>query len=967
MSNELNEKIFRSVDTIVSARLQNLPFDQTIVGVIKDVLLENGIHKYIIDYKGALLVVFYNNEEKVYNIDDEVYVLIPQGDFTAKKLITGIVINNYKTEGKDDSKTFFASQAYVDSSNEFILHPTSTQTTTLKNILPEQSFIDGNSNGIIGYTVLRFSYHIAADLYIANQNLNSGKYGLKISIIYKDQNTEKLETRTISQLISNNEMLLMNPYKTGGYVSQYFDIDIKNKIITDIKVDIWQDGKFKKDDSDKIDNPDDFEIKFRNLKIIAGYYKENLSSYDTDNLGAYLYPVGSLKYYGSKSESERIRTLGIRIINRQTERVVTYTNPIIYLFIYLKNHMDNHDIYGRGWKATGTIKNGIYQPMELLKNKNDEFSYVLPTGDQIKECPLRVQIQVKDPLTGNILTTHSEPCIFDNGSYIDNVGLLDTLNMIPQNNDNTFYIYGQDNQLLARSNGEKIHNIAVEFNSRDSSKEYMTLAKGIKLTYSIPATNTMILPVEPGIAKDSWYTFEHILEEGDNASIYNKIESGLYYIPFKIASLYNPLYKNNTIKCSIEINNQTYSNSIDLLFGNSGSTGADCVLQLSLYKKNGLEEKEVKMVRPLKDNTYLIKANLYGYAWEALNKLNLSYKWYYNSLNNETKVKLTDKGEITFKENLNSNDTTLMSKLVIVAEGTYNMNTIRSYITLPCSFNDKYVCADGCSIVTYDITGKKPVYEKTPYKLYKLNNKNSLEVIPNVKWTLEGDGAKFWNFNKDNNMVIPPTIYSTSNNIAQKNLYVQGVNSKQNNELFWIQPIIMINNNYPIAMWNDIKGKDIFFKNLKLLSTTVGQLNDTQESGILMGTFSKTDEENNTYTTYGLYGVFQNNIIFELTDSGIARIALSDTSKTSQQLIDNIGVGYTVGSEIQPVYFANGIPKLGKTYVSLDNYNSQIKDLQDKNEELQTTITNLQTTITNLQTIITNLQKRVEILEKAKS
>ena len=62
------------------------------------------------------------------------------------------------------------------------------------------------------------------------------------------------------------------------------------------------------------------------------------------------------------------------------------------------------------------------------------------------------------------------------------------------------------------------------------------------------------------------------------------------------------------------------------------------------------------MVRPLKDNTYLIKANLYGYAWEVLDKLNLSYKWYYNSLNNETKVKLTDKGEITFKENLNSND-----------------------------------------------------------------------------------------------------------------------------------------------------------------------------------------------------------------------------------------------------------------------------------------------------------------------
>jgi hypothetical protein len=52
-----------------------------------------------------------------------------------------------------------------------------------------------------------------------------------------------------------------------------------------------------------------------------------------------------------------------------------------------------------------------------------------------------------------------------------------------------------------------------------------------------------------------------------------------------------------------------------------------------------------------------------------------------------------------------------------------------------------------------------------------------------------------------------------------------------------------------------------------------------------MGTFLKTvkiDGKDYTYTTYGLYGISKDNIIFELTDSGIARIAQSDTSKTSQ-------------------------------------------------------------------------------------
>ena len=107
MSNELNEKIFRSVDTIVSARLQNLPFDQTIVGTIISVPEnDTGTQKYMVDYKGAQLTVFVNSENVKYAMNEEVYVLIPQGDFTARKIITGRVINDYKEQGTNESDIF---------------------------------------------------------------------------------------------------------------------------------------------------------------------------------------------------------------------------------------------------------------------------------------------------------------------------------------------------------------------------------------------------------------------------------------------------------------------------------------------------------------------------------------------------------------------------------------------------------------------------------------------------------------------------------------------------------------------------------------------------------------------------------------------------------------------------------------------------------------------------------------------
>ena len=79
-----------------------------------------------------------------------------------------------------------------------------------------------------------------------------------------------------------------------------------------------------------------------------------------------------------------------------------------------------------------------------------------------------------------------------------------------------------------------------------------TLAEGVNLTYYIPKESTMILPVEESSTTAVfngvlYYVYNKVLTKND-------LINNIFYIPFKIASLYSPTFKNNTIKCEVEIN-----------------------------------------------------------------------------------------------------------------------------------------------------------------------------------------------------------------------------------------------------------------------------------------------------------------------------------------------------------------------------------------------------------------------------
>lgn len=80
------DDLLQSIDMIVSQRVQDVKFDKTIVGTIVEVKDD----VYTVEYEAMKLVCYALNEAE-YKVRDEVYVLIPQGDFNLRKVITGKV------------------------------------------------------------------------------------------------------------------------------------------------------------------------------------------------------------------------------------------------------------------------------------------------------------------------------------------------------------------------------------------------------------------------------------------------------------------------------------------------------------------------------------------------------------------------------------------------------------------------------------------------------------------------------------------------------------------------------------------------------------------------------------------------------------------------------------------------------------------------------------------------------------
>ena len=102
-ASEISEQLFEAIDAIVMERIRTLKYDKTVVATV----IENSkapYGKYQVTTDDNITFYAYADTSK-YELQDKVYVRIPEGDYTKQKIITGYYIPSESTLLVKDYRT----------------------------------------------------------------------------------------------------------------------------------------------------------------------------------------------------------------------------------------------------------------------------------------------------------------------------------------------------------------------------------------------------------------------------------------------------------------------------------------------------------------------------------------------------------------------------------------------------------------------------------------------------------------------------------------------------------------------------------------------------------------------------------------------------------------------------------------------------------------------------------------------
>ena len=103
MATELQQTILDAMDIVVNSRLQNIKRDKTVQATIES--CENvSTNLYKAKYKNGYILAYADNK-KSYKKNDEVYIVVPEGDFSNRKIILGLL-----DETQNDKEVLYINQ-----------------------------------------------------------------------------------------------------------------------------------------------------------------------------------------------------------------------------------------------------------------------------------------------------------------------------------------------------------------------------------------------------------------------------------------------------------------------------------------------------------------------------------------------------------------------------------------------------------------------------------------------------------------------------------------------------------------------------------------------------------------------------------------------------------------------------------------------------------------------------------------
>lgn len=753
--------LFQSIDTIISARIANLPYDQTVeCDIIDNSKASTG--EYTVQYQNAKFQAYTENTS--FAIGDRVYVQVPKGDYNQDKIIISKKKSEETTEVSKLPFSSFAREQFYSSKNEYNFF---TSKETQKTLILQQSWLSSNYQA--GYNYLGIKFAISSGI---ADTVTSGSYGLQIDILGYDQSGAVTKGYQAGRAVvktyyfTPDDMIGANPFNTVGYINQTKLYDIKNLVISGINIYFIQTEPIIGSSKGTIVNS---RIRLSNISLYFGY---NVSEFKKSRQ-LFLYTADGLQY----NDDYRVKTLKYHYYELQDDNTIKVPGDINNIELYWGQYDQNSSaiLSDYNWLQgyTLNIKTDYISSRDMTMSANRSLlseSFILSLKNT----------NTDEMYTSNVLT-------FTNALYIEGSELLDILtgfqvNVTQDDYNGVYNIYGQDYLAIDPTAVAVPHYFILNY--YPSSGDTAGMQVDDIITWKIPYERTMIKNVAmDGITRQ--------ISEADQTYIYTKtltandIETnGIYRLPYYIENYYSSNYTNNTVSFTLARGGMTYTASKELLFSTAGSQGNEYNVVMRL-QQNGVD---VPAIMAGQSSTYQIVIDIYNYNNEKISTENITNLEYDYILNNSNFVTSKVNNSFTTSAiNINNN-----YYFVIKISFSIGSRNLEAYKPIAIRLSDEYTAINGSTVITYDITGKKPLYNKLQFQI---SDKNA--IVTDVKWSIipnpdRTKGEPVF----DGEELIPPSIYQPTD--KQFTL----VCNTKDDIIIWKQPICMIQNKYPGAMVN---------------------------------------------------------------------------------------------------------------------------------------------------------------------
>lgn len=694
-----SEQLFQGIEIIAKGLISDLKFNKTSVCTIKDTK-EASQGKYYVTDGTSYFYAYSENTD--YVKEQQVYVMIPNGDYNNQKIITGKYLAN-----ENESYTYSAPfNSFVDITgnlyNSAIDEVPKLDSSLIANGEIKEILLWENKDSLKGYTTLG----VKADFKSLLKEFNTveGTYGLRIAIRFIDStNRTNSQVRVIT---FTNEDMYGNPYNFETYYTQekLFTIADKDKIIDRIQVYFFQDKNFRASNGVNIPVATLPNLFIKNVYVALGY---DLNGFGEDQV--LLYSLNSDTYDASYSSFENKKTMNIRWIHKiddnnfecYAEENEEFSNSlIIHWYKYNLSTGVIDPLAGNFWQEIPEAKNKFkYSIFPNTIESNEQYKVIIESipDNNIDDTELNnlenlvqekysilndytarygnsnneIEMQLlenarqeydaavedydfqKAQLFAETQYFESNVLTFTNESLVANYASIDLINGLSIECDlngqkGIYNIYNSHNELTNSSEGNKMRLMTAVYNSIITGQESLDTAE--KISWRFPLTKTMIqAPVdgkEYNTANGDEYfeaadgSYCIITRDGTKATgdIGSSFPNAASQY-FRIKPYYVEGATDNIITCYVTKNRTTYTASTSLIFGNQGNSGTDFTFFLQWEEgSNCIYENDEDPIQ--------IFAHLYDEENNEIALRNVNFEW----VNPDTKFRdfIINESPITF-------------------------------------------------------------------------------------------------------------------------------------------------------------------------------------------------------------------------------------------------------------------------------------------------------------------------------